>query len=355
MPRRTMITGAAGAATVGDPAPRPSPSRPAEAAPPPVRPTSTHRVHESSVSVNDITLHVVQQGRGAPVLFVHGFPDTARTWRGQMAAVAAADYHAIAVDMRGYGRSSAPVDPSQYTPLQLVGDLTALLDALHLTRATVVGHDWGAYVAHHAALLRPDRFPAVFGISFPYSPRDDSSATDKILALGVPYFYVLEQQRPEADQRWADAHRSIPSSLYWASGTPAAAQRWSPFDPARSILRPAPATLPAWIDPGYLAHTISEFARTGFHGALNYYRAMQQSFALTTPWKGAAIDVPSYYAFGAVDGLVELGRPTHDTLRAAQPQLLGVLEIAGVGHWPQHEAPDVLNEALLHFLRHTNS
>jgi pimeloyl-ACP methyl ester carboxylesterase len=350
-----MIAGTLGgivAAAVGAPQRFLSHPAPAEAATP-SHSVSTHRIQESAVSVNGITLNVVQQGRGAPVLFVHGFPDTARTWQRQMATVAAVGYHAIAVDMRGYGRSSAPADPSQYTPLHLVGDLTALLDALHLDRATVVGHDWGAYVAHHAALLRPDRFPAVFGVSFPYSPRDDSSTTDKIRALGVPYFYVFEQQKLEADQQWADARRSIPSALYWASGSPAAAQRWSPFDPARSILRPAPATLPAWIDPGYLAHNTTEFARTGFHGALNYYRAIQQSFELTAPWKGAAIEVPSYYAFGAIDGLVELGRPTRDTLRQAQPHLLGVLEIADVGHWPQHEAPDVLNEALLRFLRRT--
>lgn len=340
MLRRSMITGALGA--VG-----------AAGLPAAASASGAHRIRESSVPVNGITLHVVQQGRGAPVLFVHGFPDTARTWRRQMAAVAAAGHHAIAVDMRGYGRSSAPADAGQYTPLQLVGDLVALLDALHLDHAVVVGHDWGADVAHHAALLRPDRFPAVFGISFPYSPRDDSSSDDKVRALGVPYFYVFAQQQPEADQQWADAARSIPSALYWASGTPAAAQRWSPFDPARSILRPAPATRPAWIDPGYLAHTIAEFTRTGFHGALNYYRSIQQSFELTAPWKGAALEVPSYYAFGAVDGLVELGRPTRETLSPGQPRLLGVLEIDGVGHWPQHEAPEVLNRALLHFLHRT--
>ncbi|RSM50790.1 hypothetical protein DMA12_01180 [Amycolatopsis balhimycina DSM 5908] len=128
-----MIAGTLGgivAAAVGAPQRFLSPPAPAEAATP-SHSVGAHRIPESAVSVNGITLHVAQQGRGAPVLFVHGFPDTARTWRRQMAAVAAVGYHAIAVDMRGYGRSSAPADPSQYTPLHLVGDLTALLDALH--------------------------------------------------------------------------------------------------------------------------------------------------------------------------------------------------------------------------------
>ncbi len=356
MNRRSMITGALasiGAATVGDAGRLLPHTRPDEAGTPLGSPSGGTGVRESLVSANGITLHVMEQGRGEPVLFVHGFPDTARTWQRQMAAVAAAGYHAIAVDMRGYGRSSAPADTDQYTPLHLVGDLVALLDVLHVARVTVVGHDWGAYVAHHAALFRPDRFQAVFGISFPYSSRDDSSSVDKIRALGVPYFYVLDQQKPEADRQWADSRRSIPSALYWASGSPADAQRWSPFDPARSLLRPAPATLPAWIDTGYLSHNVREFARTGFHGALNYYRAIQTSFDLTAPWKGAVIEVPSFYAFGAVDGLVELGRPTRKTLGQGQSHLLGVLEIANVGHWPQHEAAAVINKALLRFLRRT--
>jgi hypothetical protein len=84
------------------------------------------------VDTNGITLHVTEQGEGPPILFCHGFPDTARTWRAQMQAVASAGYRAIAPDMRGYGRSSAPADAALYTPLQTTGDLVGLLDALKL-------------------------------------------------------------------------------------------------------------------------------------------------------------------------------------------------------------------------------
>ena len=112
---------------------------------------------ERDISTNGITLHVTEQGDGPAVLFCHGFPDTSYTWRRQMNAIASTGYRAIAPDMRGYGRSSAPTDPILYTPLQTAGDMVGLLDALNIPSAVLVGHDWGATHAWNAALMRPDR------------------------------------------------------------------------------------------------------------------------------------------------------------------------------------------------------
>src|SRR5580704_12209120 len=111
---------------------------------------------ESDIDTNGITLHVTEQGDGPAVLFCHGFPDTSYTWRRQMKAIASVGYRAIAPDMRGYGRSSAPADPTLYTPLQTAGDLVGLLDALNISSAVIVGHDWGAAHAWNAALMRPE-------------------------------------------------------------------------------------------------------------------------------------------------------------------------------------------------------
>ena len=96
-----------------------------------------------------------------------------------MKAVSAAGYRAIAPDMRGYGRSSAPVDATLYTPLYTAGDLVGLLDALTVSSAVLVGHDWGAAHAWNAALMRPDRFQAVFCLSVPYVPRGDVSNSQR--------------------------------------------------------------------------------------------------------------------------------------------------------------------------------
>jgi pimeloyl-ACP methyl ester carboxylesterase len=196
----------------------------------------THPIKQYDIATNGITLHVTEQGEGQSILFCHGFPDTSYTWRRQMQAVVSAGYRAIAPDMRGYGRSSAPADAALYTPLQTVGDLVVLLDALHVPSAIIVGHDWGASVAWGAAMMRPDRFEAVFCLTVPYVPRGDVSFFEYMRKSGHQNdFYMFEQSQPEADQIWADAAVTIPGVLYWASGSAPADKRWSPMNPARSL------------------------------------------------------------------------------------------------------------------------
>jgi hypothetical protein len=155
-------------------------------------------IKESDIATNGISLHVAEQGEGPAVLFCHGFPDTSYTWRRQMNAVASAGYRAIAPDMRGYGRSSAPADAALYTPLHTAGDLVGLLDALNIPSAVIVGHDWGASHAWNAALMRPDRFKAVFCMSVPYVPRGDVSVFERMRKSGHQNdFYMFEQMKPE--------------------------------------------------------------------------------------------------------------------------------------------------------------
>ena len=283
-------------------------------------------IKQYDIETNGITLHVTEQGEGPAVLFCHGFPDTAYTWRRQMKVIASAGYRAIAPDMRGYGESSAPADASLYTPLHTTGDLIGLLDALEIPRAILVGHDWGATHAWNAALMRPDRFAAVFCLSVPFVPRSDVSVFDRMRKAGLQdKFYMFEQIRADADEIWANAAVTIPGMLYWASGTAPAGQQWSPMDPARSLYRAAPGPVPSWAPPDYVAHNIAQFQRTGFHGGLNYYRAAEPYFALSAPWKGAKIVQPSFFIWGKADGLKELYPLSLNDLRAGLPGLVGGL------------------------------
>src|SRR5580700_5060144 len=311
---------------------------------------------ESDIDTNGITLHVTEQGDGPAVLFCHGFPDTSYTWRRQMKAVASAGYRAIAPDMRGYGRSSAPAEATLYTPLHTAGDLVGLLDALSIPSAVVVGHDWGAAHAWGAALMRPDRFKAVFCLSVPYVPRGDVSVFELMRKSGhQDEFYMFEQIRPDADQIWANAAVTIPGILYWASGSAPADTRWSPLDPVRSLHRPAPGPLPSWAESDYVNHNISEFQRTGFHGGLNYYRAAEPYFDLSAAFKGAKITQPSFFIWGKAEGMKELYPLTIDQMRAGLPGLVAGLELDNVGHWVQHEAHDVVSDQLVKFLRTVNA
>ena len=312
-------------------------------------------VKEYDIATNGISLHVTEQGDGPVVLFCHGFPDTAYTWRLQMQAIASAGYRAIAPDMRGYGRSSAPADAALYTPLHTAGDLVGLLDALKIPSAVLVGHDWGAAHAWNAAMMRPDRFKAVFCMSVPYTPRGDISLFERMRKSGHQNdFYMFDQIRPEADQDWADAAVTIPGILYWASASAPTETRWSPMDSARSLHRPAPGPLPSWVEADYLAHNVAEFQRTGFHGALNYYRAAEPYFYLAGAYKGAKITQPSFYIAGKADGLGEL-YPPFEKLRPSLPGLVGHLEIDNVGHWVQHEASAVVSDQIVKFLGTVNT
>jgi pimeloyl-ACP methyl ester carboxylesterase len=307
---------------------------------------------EYALATNGIVLHVTEHGDGPAVVFCHGFPDTSYTWRRQMKIVASAGYRAIAPDMRGYGRSSAPADPSLYTPLQTAGDLVGLLDALNIRSAVLVGHDWGATHAWNAAMMRPDRFTAVFCLSVPYVPRGDISLFERMRKSGhQDDFYMFEQIRPDAEELWADAAVTIPGVLFWASGSAPADKKWSPLDPARSLHRPAPGPMPTWAEPDYVKHNIAEFQRTGFRGGLNYYRAAEPYFSLSAAFKGMTIVQPSFFMGGKADGLKELYSLTLGQLRDGLPGLLGVIELDGVGHWIQHEASDMVSDQLVKFLR----
>lgn len=316
--------------------------------------TSVPPVRQSLLQVDGESFRVIEQGAGPAVLFCHGFPDTADTWRSQMRAVAAAGYRAVALDMRGFGQSFAPRDPALYTSMYTVGDLVGVLDALKIDTAVVVGHDWGADHAQRAALMRPDRFRALVSISIPFAPRGEASLYQVLRKRGLgERYYALEWIKPGAEALFAPAAQSIPSILYWPSASPPAEQRWDPIDPHRSLLRPAPAALPAWADPAYVRRTIAAFEKTGFRGGLNHYRATQGSFDLLSAFKGAVIRQPSLYIWGAADGLCQFFHETPPTLaelRRGQPGLVDQVRLEGVGHWVQHEAADRLNAELLKFL-----
>lgn len=323
-------------------------------------PSHSWPLRRSQLQINGESFHVIEQGQGPAVLFCHGFPDTADTWRSQLRALAQAGYRAIALDMRGFGKSYSPADASQYSGLHIAGDLVGVLDALDIPVAVLVGHDWGADHAQRAMLLRPDRFCALVSLSIPFAPRGERSTWDALREQGLgeqapgKRYYAFGMMRPGAEADFTPAARSIPDILYWTSASPPPGAGWDALDPARSMLRPAPVPLPAWADPDYVRHTVQAFEASGFRGGLNHYRGAQATFDLMSAFKHAVIHQPSLYLWGAEDGLCRLLHPTPPTLaelREAQPGLVDVIRLENVGHWIQHEAAGRLNAELLGFLR----
>ena len=302
------------------------------------------------IEATGISLHFVEEGKGPAVIFCHGFPAIWSCWKAQIEAVVSAGFLAIAPDMRGYGESFAPAEAEAYMPYETVGDLVAILDAADVETASVVGHDFGANIAWNAAMMRPDRFTAVCGMSVPFRPPGSPSFLDKLRAAGRTQFYWFDMMRAESDQAWENAAVTVPGMMYWTSGEAPEASRWDPFDPSRGLLRPAPAALRT-IDSNYIVDTVAAFTRTGFHGALNYYRAVDPFTRHSAAFVGAKIRQPSMFLAGTRDGMNLISQQKPDSMRSNLTDLRSFTMLEGVGHWAQLEAPDATNAALLEFLK----
>jgi pimeloyl-ACP methyl ester carboxylesterase len=229
--------------------------------------------------------------------------------------------------------------------------------------AVIAGHDWGAPVAWHAALLRPDRFRAVIGLSVPYRPRGSARPTTVMPQTSDAIFYQLYFQAPgvaEAELE-RDPRESIRQLLYWGSGdAPRGAERAIGAGGVGMVQRGggflsglvAPAKLPTWLAEADVDFYASEFARTGFRGGLNWYRNIDRNWELFAPWAGARVTVPALYVAGDRD-LVVAFRGMDQLLPALKqfvPRLDQTLMLQGCGHWTQQERPAEVNAAMLSFL-----
>jgi pimeloyl-ACP methyl ester carboxylesterase len=314
---------------------------------------TTHR----TITSNGIQMHIAEQGSGPLVLLCHGFPESWYSWRHQLAALSDAGFHAVAPDMRGYGGTDRPEAIDQYTLLHLAGDMVGILDALGEPSAVIAGHDWGAPVAWHSALLRPDRFRAVIGLSVPYRSRGPMRPTTVMPRTDSALFYQLYFQTPgvaEAELE-RDPRTTIRRLLYSASGdAPRGTGDVGMVERKTGLVGglPDPAELPSWLTSADLDYYASEFARTGFRGGLNWYRNIDRNWELLAPYAGAEVTVPAFYVAGDRDLVVKF--PGAEQFLAnianAVPLLRGQVMLAGCGHWTQQERASEVNAAMIGFL-----
>ena len=313
----------------------------------------THRM----VVANGINMHVAEQGSGPLVLLCHGFPETWYSWRHQLAALAGAGFRAVAPDMRGYAQTDAPDDIESYSILHLVGDVVGLVHALGETDAVIVGHDWGATVAWMAALVRPDIFRAVAALSIPLRPRGPTAPLAALRAAGLDQLYWFYFQKPgvaEAELE-RDVSGGMRKGIHTLSGDAPQTSEWSPMiAPGSGFLDKmiAPKHLPPWFGEEDLATVSAEFKRTGFRGALNWYRNLDRNWALTGAFEGRRIEQPALFIAGTRD--ITMAGPNKaaiDKLATTVPGLKRQILIDGAGHWVGEERPSEVNAALIDFLR----
>lgn len=315
------------------------------------------------IKANNIQMHIVEQGEGPLVLLCHGFPETWYSWRHQIPVLAEAGFRVVAPDLRGYGGTERPEEIDQYTLLHLVGDMVGLLDALDVEKAVIVGNDWGATLAWHAALLRPDRFRGVIALCVPMMGQPPVPPSKIFPQTEDELFYTLYFQTPglPEEEFERDVRFTMLNLLFAASGDAGPRKEndgtpnpFSMVSRSKGLLAPLPApSLPCWLTEVDLAVYSEAFSATGFRGGLNYYRNLDRNWELLACFSGMKIMIPALYVVGERD--VGLSIPGMREIISEMPSLVPMLDqtiiLPGCGHWTQQEKPQEVSTAIISFLQ----
>ena len=296
------------------------------------------------VPLNDVVLEVFeagQQNRGNPIVLCHGWPEHAFSWRHQMPALAAAGYHVIVPNQRGYGNSSCPEIVTEYDIAQLTGDLAALLDHFGYDDAVFIGHDWGANVVWSMALLHPTRVKKIINLALPYQARTPTPWIEFMeTVFGEDNYFVHFNRKPGvADAILDEKARPFLRNLF-RKNLPVL-----PLEAGMMMINLARAEKPlgepvmSEADVGVFA---SSFEKAGFTGSINWYRNMDRNWRIL-----ADIDPivrhPTLMIYGTQDMI-----PPSENL----PDFVPHVEVVSLdcGHWIQQEKPQETTEAILNWL-----
>ncbi len=306
------------------------------------------KISHRTVPANGLRFHIAEAGQGPLVLLCHGFPECWYSWRHQLPALADAGFHAVAPDMRGFGQTDAPDDLAEYTIVHSMADMVELVLALGEQHAVIVGHDWGAPVAWNSALLRPDVFRAVAGMSVPYRARPRVPPMKALRDAATTNFYWQYFQKPgvaEAEFE-RDIERTVRALLY-GKGISLMMKPGNGFLTEATI----PPNLPSWLTEEDIAYLVETYKRSGYRGGLNWYRNIDRNWELSAAWEGKTIQQPALFIAGSDDPVVKFAAKALDQLPETVPGLKKTLIIPDSGHWIQQERPAEVNAALLEFLR----
>ena len=353
---------------------------------------------------NGLTMHLLEAGFETPgrpcLLLLHGFPELAYSWRKIMPALAAAGYHVIAPDQRGYGRTlgwdgAYDGDLASYRALNLARDALGLVKSLGLTSvAAVVGHDFGSYVAAYCALLRPDIFRSVALMSAPFAgppaltlgdarcPSPFDTMNEDLGTLSPPrkhYHWYYSTRDADADMRYApqglgaflrayyhhksgdwDGNRPHPLTA-WNAETLAILPTYYVMERDKGMAATVAPFMPSasqtsacdWLPDAELAVYTAEYVRLGFQGGLQWYRArldpnLQAELEL---FAGRRIDVPACFIAGDRDwGIYQAPGALNRMESDACSNYAFTALVPGAGHWVQQEAPAAVTDHLLRFL-----
>lgn len=358
--------------------------------------------------INGLRMHVLEAGFEEPgrpvVVLLHGFPELAFSWRKIMPVLAAAGYHVLAPDQRGYGRTSGSDvsyddDLSPFRLMNLVRDVIGLVRAFGRQSVhAVVGHDFGASVAVWCAITRPDIFQSLVLMSAPFGsipkvPFDTAAVGGSIAKVDTVHDDMSRLARPRKHYQWyystrpaADEMTQPPQRIHaflrayyhhksadWASNKPYPLTAWSAEELAKmptyyvmdlhenmaeTVAHEMPGEAQissnSWLTEREMAVYAAEFSRTGFQGSLNWYRCRTTGKynGELEVFDGRSINVPSCFIAGANDwGVHQKAGEFEKMQNEMLTDMRGCHLIESAGHWVQQEQPDETNRLLLEFFR----
>jgi pimeloyl-ACP methyl ester carboxylesterase len=360
-------------------------------------------------NVNGLAMHALEAGfqtKGRPcILLLHGFPELAYSWRKVMLPLAAAGYHVVAPDQRGYGRTTGwdhtyDGDLDSFRLPNLVRDALGLVSALgHRSVVAVIGHNFGSPVAAYCAVIRPDVFRSVALMSAPFGgppplPFDTAEAPRSSVAsapisvfedlarLDRPrkYYQQYYQTREANDNMWKapqGVHNFLRAyyhfkSADWKQNQPfkldaftanelAKMPAYYVMDFHKGMAETVAEEMPSaseiatcnWLTDEELAVYATEFGRTGFQGGLQWYRCTGGNYtAELEMFSGRTIDVPACFIAGRSDWGVYQNPGTFERMQTtACTDWRGASLVDGAGHWVQQEQPEEVSRLLLKFIR----
>ena len=303
------------------------------------------------IDTNGLRMAVYEQGQGEPLIFLHGFPELAFSWRHQLPALADAGYHAIAPDLRGYGQTGGPGEIEAYRLTELIADVLGLMDALELEKATLVGHDWGAMLMWHIAMQSPQRVERLVGLNIPHVPR---APVDPITLfrnrLGDDFYIVNFQDSDEADRTFESDQRRFFTNLMRKNQLPRAVFDQLPdemkvFSLIRLMGRDDVGG-DELLDADELDYFVEAFEKSGFTKPINWYRNWTRNWQ---DFEGISdvINIPTLF-IAAADELV-VGPEHVEAMRTVVPGVR-IETLSPCGHWSQQEHPQKVNELIIDWL-----
>jgi pimeloyl-ACP methyl ester carboxylesterase len=319
-----------------------------------------YRQHE--IAANGIRVAYIDEGSGPLVVLLHGWPESGHMWHHQIEALTANGYRVIAPDLRGFGNSDHPAEADAYTILHFVGDLVALLAHVGADQAIIVGHDWGSLTAWGTAMMRPDLVRGVIGISgppqIPRGPAGLLTVSRDMFTDGRRFYLDYIRDVGPVDTEF---DRDPRATLRGAFDVLQYSYEVGETD-ERMIVQPGHGLRDTWPDPGRLPDWMSEryfdlladsFAKYGFTASLNFYRNLDRTWELTSPFETVKLSMPSLLLLGEKDvvrsmfdqqELVKIFTKNH-------PGFRGTTIIPGAGHWVPEEQPQAVTDTILAFIK----